>query len=240
MNSANRVASAWALYLAWALYVIVAVVHVVALAVESPIAGPTKLLLMPFLAVPVVMTAGSTRSRATTALLLFALLFSWLGDGAGTFFPGGPELPLMLGFFGVAHLVYIVLFVRVIPSRRQPRWTLVYVCWWIAMLAVVGPHAGGLFVALAMYGVVLAGTAATAARSNAVVAIGGALFLVSDSLLAFRIFLPDAAPGWFGPAVMATYAAGQGLIVFGVLRARECGALEKDRFASTGARGSDR
>lgn len=210
MNSANRVASAWALY------VIVAVVHVVALAIESPIAGPTKLLLMPLLAAPVVLT--TTRNRTITVLLLSALLFSWLGDGAGTFFPGGPELPLMLGFFGVAHLVYIVLFVRVIPSRRLPQWTLVYVCWWIAMLAVVGPHAGGLFVALAAYGVVLAGTAATAARSNAVVAIGGALFLASDSLLAFRIFLPEAAPGWFGPLVMATYGAGQGLIVFGVLR----------------------
>ncbi|MGB3707208.1 lysoplasmalogenase family protein, partial [Gordonia sp. (in: high G+C Gram-positive bacteria)] len=50
------------------------------------------------------------------------------------------------------------------------------------------------------------------------VAIGGAFFLTSDSLLAWRLFLPDAAPGWFGPAVMATYTLGQGLIVAGVLR----------------------
>lgn len=214
MNFANRTTPVWAAY------VIVVGVHVVALAVQSPVAGPTKLLLMPLLAAAVLLAPAADRDRAIGGLLLLALFFSWLGDGAGTFFPGGPELPLMLGFFGIAHIAYIVLFVRAVPSRPLPRWTAVYVLWWIAMLLVIGPHAGGLFVGLAVYGVVLAGTAATSAELTAIVALGGALFLTSDSLLAFRIFLPDAAPGWFGPAVMATYAAGQGLIVFGVLRSR--------------------
>ena len=87
------------------------------------------------------------------------------------------------------------------------------------MLAVVGTHVGNLFLALAAYGLVLAGTAATSARGNAVIATGGAFFLASDSILAFRLFLPDAMPAWTSPAVMLTYTLGQGLIIAGVIRA---------------------
>ena len=50
-----------------------------------------------------------------------------------------------------------------------------------------------------------------------IVTIGGAFFLASDSILAFRLFLPEALPGWMSPAVMITYTIGQGLIVWGVL-----------------------
>ncbi|UUT35135.1 lysoplasmalogenase [Microbacterium elymi] len=50
-------------------------------------------------------------------------------------------------------------------------------------------------------------------------AIGALLFLASDTLLAFRLFLPDAMPGWTSPVVMLTYTAGQGLIAAGALAA---------------------
>lgn len=203
---------------AWVPFVVAAVVHVAALTTESTLAGPTKLTLMPLLALPVVLARPRLRQPAVTALVLVALLFSWLGDGAGTLFPGGPELPLMLGFFGLAHLAYIVVFVRFLGAGPWRRWAVLYGGWWIAMVAVIGPHAGGLLAAVAVYGVVLAGTAATGARCGPVIAAGAAFFLASDSLLAFRLFLPDAAPGWFSPAVMATYTLGQGLIVVGVVR----------------------
>lgn len=205
--------------LSWAPYVALAIIHVIALAVQSPIAGPTKLTLMPLLALPVLFTAPRLRPRTTIALLLAALLFSWLGDGAGTFFPGGPELPLMLLFFGIAHIAYIVLFMKHTARRRLPRWTLIYLAWWIGMLVILGPHIGALIFAVAAYGLVLAGTAATSARGNAVLTTGGAFFLASDSILAFRLFLPDAMPAWTSPAVMLTYTLGQGLIVAGALRA---------------------
>ncbi|MFS2281991.1 lysoplasmalogenase family protein [Microbacterium sp. OR21] len=202
----------------WTPYVVMAIIHVIALAAQSPLAAPTKLTLMPLLALPVAAAAPRLRPRVTVALLLTALLLSWLGDGAGAFFPGGPELPLMLLFFGLAHVVYIVVFLRFASIRRLPRWALLYAAWWIGMLAVVGPHVGGLFFAVAAYGLVLAGTAATSARGNAVIATGGALFLASDSILAFRLFLPDAMPAWTSPAVMLTYTLGQGLIIAGVIR----------------------
>lgn len=211
-------AVAW-VRVAWVPFVVVAVVHVAALIVQSSWAGPTKLALMPLLALPVLIAAPRLRPPAITGLLLVAMTLSWLGDGAGALFPGGPELPLMLAFFGLAHLAYIALFVRFLGSGGWRRWALLYGVWWVAMVAVIGPHAGGLLVAVAIYGVVLAGTAATGARCGPVVGIGAAFFLASDSLLAFRLFVPDAAPGWFSPAVMAAYTLGQGLIVAGVLRA---------------------
>ncbi|MFS0913085.1 lysoplasmalogenase family protein [Microbacterium sp. 179-I 3D2 NHS] len=85
------------------------------------------------------------------------------------------------------------------------------------MLAVVGPHAGGLLLGVAIYGLVLGGTAAFSARCSPLVAAGGALFLTSDSILALRLFLPDGLPAWSDPAVMLTYTLGQGLIVAGAL-----------------------
>jgi hypothetical protein len=198
-------------------YAVAAVVHVVLLAIDSPAAGPTKLILMPLLALPVVVAARLIPQRSAVVLLFAALLFSWLGDGAGAFFPSAPELPLMLGFFGLAHVSYIILFVRNLARRRLPWWTLVYVAWWIAMIVVLGTHTGGLLVAVAAYGIVLAGTAAFSARCHPWVAVGGAFFLASDTILAFRLFLPDALPEWSSPAVMLTYTLGQGLIVAGAL-----------------------
>lgn len=205
--------------LAWSFapYIILSVAHVILLATENPLAGPTKLLLMPLLAVPVVIAASRLRPRSSILLLLAALLFSWLGDSAGALFPTAPELPLMLGFFGIAHLAYIALFARHLAQRPFPWWALVYAAWWIGMLVVLGPHTGALLIAVAVYGLVLAGTAAFSARCHPLIATGGAFFLTSDTILAFRLFLPDSLPAWSNPAIMLTYTLGQGLIVAGVL-----------------------
>ncbi|WP_175987516.1 lysoplasmalogenase family protein [Microbacterium tenebrionis] len=191
-------------------------VHVRALAVGSEIASPTKLWLMPLLAIPVLVSARLQPSLAIL-LLLAAIALSWLGDGAGEFFPGGPELPLMLLFFGLAHIAYIVLFARILRIRRLPWWTLVYAAWWIGMIIILGPHTGALLPAVAAYGIVLGGTAAVAARCHPLIAVGGVFFLASDTILAFRLFMADAMPAWTSPLVMLTYALGQGLLVAGAL-----------------------
>jgi hypothetical protein len=213
MQSRTRLRALWP----FAPYAVVALVHVIALATHSPLAVPTKALLMPLLAIPVVLAWKALAPRGGAVLLTVALFFSWLGDEAGLFFPFAPELPLMLGFFGLAHVAYIVLFLRHLRVRRLPLWTVVYVLWWLFMIAVLGPHTGSLFAAVAAYGIVLAGTAATSARCRAMIAWGGVFFLSSDSILAFRLFLPDAMPDWTSPAVMITYTIGQGLIVAGAL-----------------------
>lgn len=191
-------------------------VHVWALAVGSGIASPTKLWLMPLLAIPVLVSV-SLQPALAILLLLAAIALSWLGDGAGAFFPGGPELPLMLLFFGLAHIAYIVLFARILRVRRMPWWTLVYAAWWIGMIVILGPHTGALLPAVAAYGIVLGGTAAVAARCHPLIAVGGVFFLASDTILAFRLFIADAMPAWTSPLVMLTYTLGQGLLVAGAL-----------------------
>jgi uncharacterized membrane protein YhhN len=69
-----------------------------------------------------------------------------------------------------------------------------------------------------VYGALLGTMAVLATGVNLLTAVGGALFLVSDGLIALDAF----AAGFDLPAqgfwVMATYVAAQSLIVAGVLR----------------------
>ena len=206
------------LWIAFAPYIVASTVHIAALAAGAEaVAAPTKLALMPLLALPVAWSAWGRPWTTAHTLLVIALGLSWLGDGAATFFPGLPTVPMMLLWFGLAHLCYIWLFWRVLAMRRPPPWSAVYAVWWIVLLAVLWPHLGSLLVPVAVYGLVLGATAAGAARCHPLIAWGGAFFLASDTVLAFRLFLPDAMPDWTSPIVMLTYCAGQGLIAAGVL-----------------------
>ena len=199
-------------------YAVVSIVHVVALGVGSEDVGPaSKLLLMPALALAAVWGGRNLRAPAVVVLLGTAILFSWLGDGAATFFPFAPTLPLMLAFFGVAHLFYIWVLWRHLSLHRLPWWSLAFLFWWVVLLIVLWPLLGGLAIAVAAYGIVLGATATLASRCHPVVAVGGILFLTSDTILAFRLFAPDQMPEWTNPLVMLTYTLGQGLIVAGAL-----------------------
>jgi hypothetical protein len=205
-------------------FAVVAAVHVAALAIDAAeIAAPTKLILMPLLVLAALWGGRGTGWGSSYTVLFLALAFSWLGDGAATFFPSAPELPTMLLCFGAAHVCYILLFVRRIAVRPLPRWAAVYAVWWVVLLAALLPtllasQNGGLWaIALGLYGLVLGGTATAATRCRPMIAVGAAFFLASDSILAFRLFLPDAMPAWTSPLVMLTYCLGQGLIVAGVV-----------------------
>jgi uncharacterized membrane protein YhhN len=199
-------------------FAVVSLIHVAALATGAEtVAGPTKLLLMPLLVVAVFWGGRGSRWGTTYTLLFTAIAFSWLGDGAGTFFAAAPTVPVMLLFFGLAHLCYIWIFWRRIAVRRVPAWALVYALWWVALLATLWATLGALLIPVAVYGLVLGGTAVAASRCHPLVATGGAFFLASDTILAFRLFMPDAMPGWTSPLVMLTYCLGQGLIAAGVI-----------------------
>ncbi|WP_367948863.1 lysoplasmalogenase family protein [Microbacterium sp. NC79] len=199
-------------------YLLLSAVHVFALFTHNAaLAAPTKLGLMPLLAIAVVLNTRRLTRTAPIAILLFAIFFSWLGDGAGTFVPFLPTVPMMLVFFGIAHLAYILLFSRHVAVRTLPKAALVFVLWWVAMLVIIGPHAGGLLIGVAIYGIVLGLTAATATRGNLIVLLGGVFFLISDTVLAFQLFMSDVVGDWTSPVVMLTYTLGQGLLAFGVL-----------------------
>lgn len=208
----------------FALFAAISAVHVGALFVGADaVSGPSKLALMPALAIAVLWAGRGSTWSTTCTLLFLAIALSWIGDGAGAFFPGAPTLPIMLGFFGLAHLCYIWLFTKRLAIRRFPRWSLVYAVWWIALVAVLVPiilsqiGGGPLAIAVSIYGIVLGATAATAARCHPVIAWGGAFFLASDTILAFRLFTPEAMPDWTSGMVMLTYCLGQGLIAAGVV-----------------------
>ncbi len=259
-------------------YAAISVVHVIALFAASPVAAPTKLALMPALALAVIWaaalpvgagaapvgagdapgglvtpptaaaapSAGASASASDAApgrpasalrgargailLLVAAILCSWLGDGAATFFPMvDDELPMMLLCFGLAHVGYLLLMWRArgVARHRVPAWAAAYLLVYAVLIVVLIPRTGALTVPVMGYGLLLAGTAAMASRCGAVIAWGGAWFLVSDAILSFRIFLPEVMPDWTSGAVMLTYTLGQGLLAFGIvsaLRRREARA----------------
>lgn len=212
------------LWIVFVPYAIMSVVHVASKYLNTDIEYPTKLMLMPLLALAIVVaTVRRPGVRwATVLLLLFGVFTSWLGDGAAFFFPWfDDELPMMLLNFGLAHLAYMWLFSRSpgVPTRRVPVWAFViYGLAYVVLMIVLVPHTGSLMIPVILYGLVLAGTATLSTRVNAITAWGGFWFLVSDTILAFRIFIPDALPDWSGPAVMVTYTLGQGLIGYGLMR----------------------
>lgn len=217
MTATVSTLSAWA---GIAVYAVASAVHVALLAIDSPAAYPTKLLLMPLLLIAVVWALRGTAARrhgSALTLLCAAIALSWIGDGAAFFLPMLPELPVMLAAFGLAHVAYMILFARHLAVRPVPWWTLVYALWWIVLIIALWPLLGNLAVPVAAYGLVLGGTATLAGRCARAVVIGGACFLASDTILALRLFVPDA-PGWLPVAVMVTYTLAQGLIAWGAVR----------------------
>lgn len=199
-------------------YVVVSAVHITALAVGADqVAAPTKVFLMPLLAVAVFWGGRGSRWGTTYTLLFVAIALSWLGDGAGTFLPMLPTVPMMLLFFGLAHLCYILLFWRRLAIQRVPMWAIVYVLWYGVLLAKLWPSLGGLLIPVAIYGLVLGGTAVAASRCHPLIASGGAFFLASDTILAFQLFMPATTPSWANPLIMLAYCLGQGLIAAGVV-----------------------
>ena len=198
-------------------YGIVGIVHVVALAIHAQtLAAFTKPLLMPLLLAGLLFALP--RWRSEVALLgSLAILFSWAGD-VGIASPGDLSFLVALGFFLLAHVVYIVLFLRRLRKRRVPLWSLVYVLWWIALVVILAPHTGPLLIPVAVYGLVLGGMGAIALSCNRLIAVGGVLFVVSDTLLGLNKFLPGFSFSQVDSLIMLSYILAQGFIVLGLVR----------------------
>ncbi|WP_346764496.1 lysoplasmalogenase [Rhodococcus sp. HNM0569] len=195
-------------------------------------ADGSQWLLMPALAAVVASATGSPRSRLVRATLA-ALALSWLGDSAPDVVGGDAAFLVMIGFFLLAQIAYVVAFV---PYRQdsvayRSRGALAaYVLAVAALVAACAPGAGVLLAPALVYGIVLGASAVLATGVNAVAGWGGALFLVSDAMIALGEFTD-----WFdftghGLAVMATYLAGQALLACGVLRRDQC---DEAAYAST-------
>jgi uncharacterized membrane protein YhhN len=200
----------------------VAVGHLASLLVGAdPLAVATKAALVPLLAAYVLVTTPRHRSPLVR-LTLVALGFSWLGDVVPNLVPDDVSFLVMVGFFLVAQVAYIGAFAprfRGGPLRRRPVLALPYVAAFVLLLVACVPGAGDLVAPAVVYGACLVTMAALATGVNRVATIGGAVFLVSDTLIALGAFAPwfdlPQADFW----VMLTYIVGQILLVSGVLAA---------------------
>ena len=198
-------------------YLIVSVVHLVALAIDADqVSTFTKPLLMPLLLAAFLFSLPRIRSELALHGSL-GILFSWAGD-VTLASPGDLGFLVGLGFFLLAHVAYIVLFLRKLRMRRLRPVALVYLAWWVALVVVLAPHLGSLLVPVAVYGLVLGAMGAIGLSCNRWIAIGGALFVVSDTLLGLNRFLPGFDLWQVDTTIMLTYLVAQGFIAFGAIR----------------------
>ncbi|WP_244929742.1 lysoplasmalogenase [Nocardioides sp. W7] len=209
-------------------YVALAAVHVTAqLAEAEKTANATQVLLMPLLAVALVLLAGT--GPRLVRLTLVALAFSWLGDSVPRLLDGDPAFLAMVGFFLLAQATYIVAF-RPYAGRSVltgPRPVLAaYLIPTAALMALTLPGAGVLAPAVLVYGGCLLAMALLASGVHPLAWAGGAVFAVSDALIALGAFADGFEETTLGSAaVMATYTLAQLLIVLGVVaRTRADGA----------------
>ena len=199
---------------------LVAAVHLGAqLSDVGTVATATQVVLMPLLAAVLWCETAPPRGRLVT-LVLVALALSWLGDSAPNLTSGDAAFLVMIGFFLLAQVAYIAAFLpfraRSVLHVHRP-WLAAYLAVVAALVVACAAGAGALLGPVLVYGGCLGAMAVLSTGLGRLTAVGGALFLVSDGLIALDAF----APGFGLPAqgfwVMATYLAGQVLIVLGVL-----------------------
>ena len=145
--------------------------------------------------------------------VLVGLVWSLVGDVA-LLWPKQGFLPGLVSFL-LAHMAYLVAFTRGLRLAQRPGSFVVYAAIAAVILALLWPGVpGALRAPVVVYVVALSAMAAQAAllwrsavERGAVVALGGALFMGSDALLAINKFmLPlPAASLW----ILTTYWAAQ-------------------------------
>lgn len=197
-----------------ALYAIVSVADIIGEAADLERLRTVCLwLLMPLLAIYLLSRTG-VRPGRTAGLVLAALVFSWLGDAAGD-----PML-LKIAFFLVAQLIYVIALLPYWRTSvvRKPVALIPYAVVVVTLVALVAASAGELLVPVAVYGSCVGIMAVLATGLNRTAGLGGALFVVSDSLLAIDNFVDGAAIPAAGVWIMVTYLLAQLLLVRGVLR----------------------
>lgn len=189
----------------------------------GPAEDLTQGLLMPLLALTLWLAVRPARGRLVTGTLV-ALGFSFLGDVAPDLVPQDLSFLVMVGFFLVAQVVYVATFWprrgRSVAARRP--WLVVpYAVALVALLLACGGGAGPLLLPVVVYGMTITAMAVLATGVSRTAGVGGAVFMLSDALIALDAFAGLALPAQ-GFWVMLTYVLGQALIVVGV--ASESGA----------------
>lgn len=209
----------------------VSIIHLTAqlIAEDGPLADATQILLMPALAAVLLWATGRQRSILGRWVLL-ALGCSWLGDTIPRFMTGDPAFLAMVGCFLLAQLCYLL--------ALRPYWRYSVLCrpWWVIpylfafgwLVIACAPHAGSLLIPMVIYGAALTLMAVLSTGLGALAGVGGAIFFISDALIALRSFAGIEVPAhsfW----IMLSYLVGQSMIVAAVARHVRFTALEPDK-----------
>ncbi|MFH8518735.1 lysoplasmalogenase [Streptomyces gelaticus] len=188
-------------------FLVVSAVDLVGVLAGIPFAHlVAKPLLMPLL-------AGYAAARRGPRLLIAALLFGWGGD---TFLLADADAAFLIGMgsFAAGHICYLWYFGR---ARGSLTAGLVYAAVLATFITLLWPGLPAqMRIPVAGYSLLLTAMAYRAGTLGRYAATGGALFLLSDALIATGIAdwpqLP--APDFW---VMLTYLAAQFLLTVGVL-----------------------
>jgi uncharacterized membrane protein YhhN len=210
-----------------ATFVAASVVHLVTQLADSSglVADVSKALLMPSLALTLLSAVPTPRGRLVAGTLV-ALGLSFLGDVLPGFVTGDLSFLVMVGFFLLAQVTYIATYWplrRGSVAGRRPLTLLVYAAVFVALVAACRAGAGSLFLPVLVHGAALTTMAVLATSVSRLAGVGGAVFMLSDSLIALGQFTDLDLP-LHGFWVMLTYVVGQALIAAGVA-ARSAGSL---------------
>jgi uncharacterized membrane protein YhhN len=174
----------------------------------------TKPLLMPVLAAFTLVAAGDREEDMRLPAAGMAL--SGLGDlallGSESWFVPG------MGAFAAAHACYVTALAREGAARGvRPRVAAGYAALWAVLIAILWRRLGTLRFPVAAYSLLLVAMAVLASGRNREAGVGGALFVVSDALIACGVAGINAVPRQES-AIMPTYIAAQFLLAAGFLR----------------------
>ncbi|MCX5396223.1 lysoplasmalogenase [Streptomyces sp. NBC_00102] len=165
-----------------------------------------KPLLMPVL-------AAYAAVRGAPRWLIAALLFGWGGDVA-LMADDDTVFLLGMGSFALGHLCYLRLFGRARASRAAGAAYAVVLA--AVLVAMWGDLPAGMRLPMTGYSLLLATMAWRSGALGRYAAAGGALFLLSDSMIATGIADWPQPPG-HDVLVMLTYLAAQLLLTVGAL-----------------------
>lgn len=206
---------------------VVTAVHLGAQLVGAQVlAGLSQVLLMPLLLLAL-LTATSPPRGPLVRLFALGLALSWLGDALPRLLEGQVQFLAMLGPFLLAQIVYVL---ALWPLRREsllarPLAVLPYLATALVIVVLCAPSAGLLLPALVVYAAALGAMAVLSTGLGRWGGLGGAVFVLSDALIALNAFDVLTLPAhevW----VMASYVVAQVLLVSGVLErhGRDLGA----------------
>lgn len=160
--------------------------------------------------------------------IIAALAFSWLGDVLLQF-QGKDSLFFLLGLsaFLIAHIFYILFFhfVRMKEAiKSNTIFLVIVVIYYTALIILLSPSLGEMKLPVRIYGIIISIMFMLALhmlslgdkKTGRYMAIGAAMFVLSDSLLAVNKFYQQFEAASI--LVMLTYGLAQWLIVEGAIR----------------------